>query len=83
MPLYEIVLRKPDGGEEVRFTDHELCRDQPLLIDSNRWTIACIDPADHPLAAHRYVCVRSSGQSQAGNAAELTRRNSSRVRRRT
>jgi len=63
MPLYEIVLQKPDGAEEVRFTDHELRRDQPLMIDTVRWTIASVEAAEHPLAAHRYVCVRSHGSA--------------------
>jgi hypothetical protein len=66
MPLYEIVLRKPSGADEVRFTDHALRLDQPLLIDSTRWTITSVEPADHPLAAHRYVCVCSSGDRQDG-----------------
>lgn len=58
MPLYELILRKPDGADEVRFTDHEPDAERPLVIDGRvRWRIEGVEPAIHPVASCRYVCV--------------------------
>ena len=32
MPLYELILRKPDGADEGRFTDHEPDAERPLVM---------------------------------------------------
>jgi hypothetical protein len=69
MSLYEIVLRKPDSVDEVRFTDCDLRVGQSLLIGGSRWAITGVEPAEHPLATQRYLCVRSvpgSGRTNPG-----------------
>jgi hypothetical protein len=58
MPLYEVILQRHDGADEIRFTDHEPQRDRPLTIDGSRWWIERIEAPTHPLALRRYRCVR-------------------------
>lgn len=59
MPLYELILQKPDGADEVRFTDHEPDPQRPLVIDGrSRWRIERVEPPTHPVASRRYLCVR-------------------------
>ena len=60
MSLYEVILRKPDGLDEVRFTDRELRLGESLRIGGSSWTITGVQPTDHPLAARRYTCVRAA-----------------------
>jgi hypothetical protein len=64
MSLYEVILRKPEGVDEVRFTDCELRLGQSLLIGGSRRTISRVEPADRPLAAQRYMCVRAATTSR-------------------
>jgi hypothetical protein len=60
MALYEVVLQKPDGADEVRFTDHALQPSRPLVIDGgSRWRIVRVEAPAHPLCVCRYLCVRT------------------------
>ena len=73
MPLFEIILQKPDAPDELRFTDYELRLDEPLVIDGNHWAITSVEAADHPLAVHRYVCRRAHGPRPPRAATEARR----------
>ena len=57
MALYEIVLRRPDRDDEIRFTDQEPTVGSTLLIDYRAWTVERRADSDHPVARIRYICV--------------------------
>ncbi len=57
MALYEIVLRRPDRDDEIRFTDQEPVVGSTLLIDYRAWTVERLDDSEHPIARTRYICV--------------------------
>lgn len=66
MPLYEIILQKPDGADEIRFTDHEPDAKRPLVIDGrSRWRVERVEPATDPVASRRYLCVRIDSDANA------------------
>jgi len=57
MALYEIVPRRPDQYEEIRFTDHEPKVGSTLVIDNRPWTVVKADGSEHPIARTRYICL--------------------------
>ena len=70
MPLYELILQKPNGADEIRFTDHEPDAERPLVIDGrSRWRIERVEPATHPVASRRYLCVPIDSETQGDSSA--------------
>jgi hypothetical protein len=57
MTLYEIVLRRPERDDEVRFTDHEPEPGTLLKIDCRAWKVGQSEPSPHHIARTRFVCV--------------------------
>jgi hypothetical protein len=60
MNAYELLLRFPDGHEELRLTDHlEHFEHSPdlLLIRERYWRVADLTEASHPAIAGRLVCI--------------------------
>lgn len=45
MPLYEFVLRRPGGPDEVRISDSNGLRDgDEISIEGRRWSVAAKEP---------------------------------------
>jgi hypothetical protein len=54
MPLYEIVLCRPDG-DEVRVTDQAVAVGETLVIDYTPWTVIAQEPATDVQANARFM----------------------------
>jgi hypothetical protein len=57
MTLYEIILRRPERDDEVRFTDHKPEPGALLTIDCRGWRVGPSEPSSHHIAQNRFVCV--------------------------
>ena len=63
MALYEIVLRKADGSDEVRLTDRRPALRSELKVDGNSWCVVSREAAHEPIASCRFICVPSGRES--------------------
>jgi len=59
MALYEIVLRKADGFDEVRLTDKRPTLRSEFKVDGTSWCVVTREAAQEPFASYRYICVPS------------------------
>ena len=57
MALYEIVLRRPERDDEVRFTDREPTPGSLLNIDFRAFRVGSAERSSHDVARMRFVCV--------------------------
>jgi hypothetical protein len=56
MPLFEIVLRHPEGYEEVRFTDRSVAVGDTLVIANRRWDVVLERKAGDIRATAQFLC---------------------------
>jgi hypothetical protein len=56
MALFEIVLSKPGGAEEVRYTDHRPAIGDTFWIDNRCWEVVDERAANGLHAAARFRC---------------------------
>jgi hypothetical protein len=56
MPMYELVLRFPDGREEIRVTDGHVALGTILEIDYADWTVVLERDPEDIRAIARYLC---------------------------
>ena len=69
MPLYEIVLRRADGTDEVRVTDRRPAVGETLRIGNRSWQVVLErDPADVRATA-RFLCELTREQRARTRAA--------------
>ena len=55
--MFEVLLVRADGQDEVRITDVPLRPGQILTIGSRTWKVRGLSPAAAPTATLRYECV--------------------------
>jgi hypothetical protein len=56
MPLYEIVLRYPDGWDEVRFTDRPVALGDRIRVANRLWDVVLERKPAVPFATAGFVC---------------------------
>lgn len=58
MPSFEILLRFPDGHEELRLTDIPVAIGQTLTIMGKDWVVVSDRKPSDPRFTARFVCER-------------------------
>lgn len=56
MPIYEVVLRHPNGSEEVRFHDRAVAIGDRLLMNNRMWEVVLEREPVGTQATARYLC---------------------------
>jgi len=65
MALYELVVPRPTGSNELRYTDHRLTVGHRFEIDNCVYVVvARTTNVQHPEAADGFVCERLTGASE-------------------
>ena len=57
MAVHELIIRRPDGDDEIRLTDQAPMIGSSLKIDGQPYTVEGTDPSSRTIDGNRYVCV--------------------------
>jgi len=64
MPIYEVILHKPDGHDETRLTDRQPRLNAEITIDGQGWRVIRKEPKIDPATEARYVCMKTTPSSR-------------------
>lgn len=70
MPLYEVVLRHPNGSEEVRFHDRAIAVGDRLLMNNRMWEVVLERRPVDLQATARFLCELTTEQRGRALAAK-------------
>jgi hypothetical protein len=65
MTLYEVVLRRLDRDDEIRFTDHQPKVGSTVSIDGRPWQVQQMDSSSHWLARIRFICISTDNEQHS------------------
>jgi hypothetical protein len=62
--IYEVLLERPSGRYDRRFTDQPLPLDEPFELEHGRWRVERMEPPEGSYDG-RYVCKREPASASA------------------